>query len=112
MNYDASNNADYVQYEARFVGGDSGAPMFVEYFNTAKQQQDLLLLGTNAFIEDDGSLSGINYIGNQAGFVNNFISISAVPEPCSVTLVIGTFVLFAMRRARPFNVHCLKRICE
>jgi len=107
MNYDSSSNPDYVQYESRFVSGDSGGPMFVEYFNTATQQQDLMLLGTNAFVADNRSFSGINYIGNQATFINNFVSISAVPEPGSIVLVFGCTTVFAFAKfRRKAKLHC------
>jgi hypothetical protein len=100
MDYDSNSSSNWVQYESRFVGGDSGAPMFVEYFNSTTQQQDLMLLGTNAFIDDNGTFSGINYIGNQAAFINNFISISAVPEPGSMTLALGCVIGISVARFR------------
>lgn len=104
MDYDSSSNANWVEYESRFVGGDSGAPMFVEYFDTTTQKQDLLLLGTNAFVANNGTFSGINYIGNQAAFINNFVSISAVPEPASLSLVLSCATIFIVgkynRRAK------------
>jgi len=100
MDYDSDSSSNWVQYESRFVGGDSGAPMFVEYFNSTTQQQDLMLLGTNAFIDDNGTFSGINYIGNQAAFINNFIAISAVPEPGSMTLALGCVIGISVARFR------------
>lgn len=100
MNYDANTSPDYVQYEARFVTGDSGGPMFVEYLNPTTQQQDLMLLGTNAFVANNGSFSGINYIGNHSQFVNNFVSAHAVPEPGSMALVLLCSVGFAFVRFR------------
>lgn len=91
--YDAMGSSDYVKYETRLVGGDSGAPFFVE------RNGDLLLLGTNAFRIDSNSTpstplgSGINYIGNQAPFVADFVTINAVPEPSSILL--GTMAAIA-----------------
>jgi hypothetical protein len=101
MDYDSISNSNRVEYESRFVDGDSGAPMFVEYFNTTTQKQDLLLLGTNAFVANNGTFSGINYIGNQAAFINSFNSINAVPEPGSISLVLGCATVFVVRKCRP-----------
>ncbi len=79
---------DFVQHEAYFQGGDSGGPTFVEI------NGELVLLGTNGFIFDGVDFqnvpfrgSGVNYTGNQAAFINNFIAISAVPEPSSLLLI-------------------------
>ncbi len=99
--YDTPGNGSYVQYESHVVGGDSGAPLFVNI------NGELVLLGTNAFRLDnnDGSVfgSGINYIGNQSDFISNFISVNAVPEPSSICLAafaaIAGFVANRRRRA-------------
>ncbi len=83
-----TQSPDFVQHEAYFQGGDSGGPTFVEI------NGELVLLGTNAFIfngTDSQNIpfrgSGVNYTGNQAAFINNFIAISAVPEPSSLLLI-------------------------
>ncbi len=69
---------------------DSGAPLFISPNN----DQNLLLLGTNAFQvtlpPPNGTVvtgSGVNYIGNQSAFISNFVSVNAVPEPSSMCLV-------------------------
>ncbi len=44
---------------------------------------------------------GVNYTGNQAEFINNFIAISAVPEPSTLLLVtLGALAIPANRMAR------------
>jgi hypothetical protein len=83
---DSSSGPDYVQYESFLQGGDSGGPMFVDVGGGS-----LVLLGTNAFIGNTGppnniDFSGINYMGNQATFITNYIN--SVPEP-SALLVLG-----------------------
>jgi hypothetical protein len=96
--YDQPSSPDYVQYEAYLQPGDSGGPLFVEIGG------QLVLLGTNAFINLGGLggnppfFSGVNYIGNQAGFINNYIATN-VPEPSSLTLLaIGNLALLLVRR--------------
>ena len=83
-----TNSANVVQHEAYFQGGDSGGPTFVEIGG------NLVLLGTNGFQFNGVDFqnvpfrgSGVNYTGNQAAFINNFIAISAVPEPSTLLLV-------------------------
>ncbi len=96
---DESTSSDFVEFEARFVVGDSGGPTFVDL------NGELTLLGTNAFIYDSGAFettgpgSGINYIGNQAGFIDEFILANAVPEPSGVIWV-AAGVLGLLRRRR------------
>ncbi|MCA9193581.1 MAG: PEP-CTERM sorting domain-containing protein [Planctomycetales bacterium] len=90
---DALGSPDHVLFEALFQGGDSGGPTFVE------QNGSLVLLGTNAFIADDSSFSGINYTGNQASFITNFININAVPEPNGI-LLLAFGLLFRVRRRK------------
>lgn len=96
---DAEGTANFVPYETLLAGGDSGAPMFVDVGG------ELLLLGTNAFIYEDGAFatggigSGINYIGNGEEFVNAFIT--GVPEPSSAACALwGCFLVAARRRQR------------
>lgn len=73
-----------VQYECWLQGGDSGGPLFVDVGG------QLVLLGTNAFIYslNNGQFvgSGVNYIGNHAQFIADFIA--SVPEPGSAVLVL------------------------
>ncbi len=88
-------DADYVQYEALVQGGDSGGPMFVDINGS------LVLLGTNAFLLDGNVAFGINYTGNQAGFLNSYIA-NAVPEPSGLAaLVVVGFIFTARRRSSP-----------
>ncbi len=97
---DADGDDDFVDFEARFETGDSGGPTFVGIGG------ELRLIGTNAFIYDatdfeiGGLGSGINYTGNQAAFINNFITINAVPEPNSTFLFAFGCALTAIRRRR------------
>lgn len=100
LNYDPVGSASYTVFESHFVVNDSGAPMFID------QGGDLLLLGTNAFVGPNSGpvqFSGVNYIGNQASFVNNFISVNAVPEPSSISLAVFSIVaalVVTRRRSR------------
>lgn len=84
FNFDAPSAPNFVPNEALFQGGDSGGPTFA---NIAGQ---LVLLGTNAFILDDSSASGINYVGNQFSTIQNFIQLNAVPEPGVSVLILMT----------------------
>lgn len=73
---DSPGDPNFVTSEARFSGGDSGAPLFIE------RDGELLLLGTNSFISTGSpQLSAVSYIGNQSAQINAFITASAVPEP-------------------------------
>jgi hypothetical protein len=94
MFFDDSSSPDFVPFEALFQGGDSGGPTFVEV------NGQLVLLGTNAFIGTAGSatFSGINYTGNQAAFITNFIN--SVPEPTSFSLFAVGSLAVLMRRRR------------
>lgn len=97
-----TQGADFVQHEAYFQVGDSGGPTFVEI------NGELVLLGTNAFIFDGLDFqnvpfrgSGVNYTGNQAAFINNFIAINAitaVPEPSSMIMLALAGAVYPVRR--------------
>ncbi len=100
---DTFGDVNYETYEAMFQGGDSGGPTFVEI------DGELRLIGTNAFIygpdadgvddfEIGGIGSGINYTGNQATFIQNYIMTNAVPEPSTLGLVAASCMLLLMRR--------------
>lgn len=95
MIYEASG-PNNVLYETYLQGGDSGGPMFVEISG------QLVLLGTNAFINDGGigaplPFSGINYTGNQAAVIAGFVS--SAPEPGSFTLIaLGSLGALLYRR--------------
>ncbi|MFN9344562.1 MAG: PEP-CTERM sorting domain-containing protein [Planctomycetota bacterium] len=99
MEYNLSSDAEYVQYESHFRGGDSGGPFFIE------RGGKLLLLGTNAFVLNDNAgrtvASGINYVGNRASTIRDFVNLHSVPEPTSGLLLCGLgAVFFAARRSR------------
>jgi len=85
---DAPGDSNFVPFEALVQGGDSGAPMFV-----ATSATSLRLLGINSFLFSDSTTglpigSGVSYLGSSAQQVQNFISVSAVPEPNSIFLVV------------------------
>ena len=100
MFQESNVDTDFVTHEAKFSGGDSGGPTFID-----NGGGDLLLIGTNAFVNSDPtpSFSGINYTGNQAAAINNFITVNAVPEPNSMVLgaiAMGAGALAARRERR------------
>lgn len=100
LNRDPSSSVDWVPYEAYLQGGDSGGPLFVAMGG------QLRLLGTNAGITTEAPfLSAINYTGNQASFINNFVNINAVPEPSSVLLVgLGVAMAVSWRSRKSFKM--------
>jgi hypothetical protein len=105
LNFDPATVSKHVEFEARLASRDSGAPLFIEFTNPDTQKADLLLLGINAFVGDLNGvdLSGVNYIGNQATAINQFISINAVPEPSSSLLILTTMMgggLLARRKSK------------
>jgi hypothetical protein len=87
LEYNQSSSPDYVQYESFFRVGDSGGPMFID------QGGSLVLMGTNAFVLTNTSgqtvASGVNYVGNQAAFIRNFIQVNGVPEPTAGLMLWG-----------------------
>lgn len=97
---DAPGDADFVSSEAFVQVGDSGAPAFVV------SGGELLLLGTNSFNfgpPPDGSPSGsgVNYVGNHAAFISDYINANAVPEPnCLAVLACLGGVLLRTRSRR------------
>lgn len=83
-----------VPFEAMAQSGDSGAPLLVDI------NGNLVLLGINSFIFSGGvSGTGVSYVGNQATFINNFIS-NAIPEPASGLLVLAGVAGLAVVRRR------------
>ncbi len=102
MYFDSSTSADFVTHEAFFQSGDSGGPTFVEISG------QLVLVGTNSFVGTvnlggvDTGVSGINYLGNQASAIQNFIQMNAVPEPTVSVLIalMGTTMIFRSRSRR------------
>ncbi len=94
--HDATGAANFVEYEARLRGGDSGGPMFFD------NNGELVLIGTNAFLLGGDAGSGVNYLGNYASQIQAYILANAVPEPSSV-LMLGAFcsVMCCSGRRRP-----------
>lgn len=92
---DARSDPNYVTHEARFVAGDSGAPLFIDVGG------ELQLLGTNSVVSTAGTVfSGIAYIGNHAAEIDAFIAANAIPEPASGTLIGILSCVVLMRRKR------------
>jgi hypothetical protein len=95
---DTPGSTDFVPFEAKVQGGDSGAPAFVDINN------QLVLIGTNAYQGSNPSSSGLNYVGNDAAVIQNFIT--SVPEPSSILLIAtmagmgGAIRLRALRQKR------------
>lgn len=92
-----------IDSEAKYDTDDSGAPAFVN------NGGNLLLLGTAAFtytLKDDmmnvtEEGSGVNYTGNQATFINNYITTNAVPEPSALLLgALAGLPIWSRRRRR------------
>lgn len=83
---DAEDDPNHVTYESRLAGGDSGGPTFVD------DGGELKLLGTNAFIYDDGSFtvpgagSGISYTGNQASWIADYVADNANAADLAITV--------------------------
>lgn len=92
--HENDGDADFVPFEARVRGGDSGAPLLVDI------DGDLKLLGTNGFLLSGDAGFGVNYTGNQAAAINNFISVNSVPEPSSVSIMILALMGVGSRRKR------------
>ena len=101
-----------VLYEARVVGGDSGAPLF-----TLGQDDDLLLLGINSvsleYFDDAnenntrdtgedfyGFGSGISYLGNTSSTIQSYITANAVPEPSAAGLLLVMAITASTYRRR------------
>jgi V8-like Glu-specific endopeptidase len=92
-----NGDPDYVQYEAQFRGGDSGAPLFIE------RDGDLLLVGVNSFINAADTtpvFSGVTYVGNYTDEINAFIAANAVPEPGSASIILLAMTAFCSVRRR------------
>lgn len=99
LEYNLSTDPEYVQYEAHFRGGDSGGPFFIE------RNGSLLLLGTNGFVLNTSTgqtvASGVNYVGNRAAAIRDFVNLHSVPEPTAGLLLCGLGgILVASRRQR------------
>lgn len=102
---DPTNGPDFVTNEALFQGGDSGGPTFADISG------QLVLLGTNAFLLDNNAGSGINYVGNQASVIQNFIQLNAVPEPGVLALLVATgATVVARSRQRMQLNHSVARL--
>lgn len=87
LDYNQASSSDYVQYESYLRVGDSGGPLFID------RGGSLVLMGTNAFVLTNSSgqtvASGVNYVGNQASFIRNFIQVNGVPEPTAGLVLWG-----------------------
>lgn len=92
--FDGIGTANHVQYESRVVGGDSGAPLFVDLGG------EFRLLGVNSFRFNDNSGSGITYTGNKTSLINGYIQFYAVPEPGTVAVMALCSVAVVVRRVR------------
>jgi hypothetical protein len=82
--FDPAKTPGWVTYESHLAGGDSGAPFFVQSGN------ELLLAGINSFVIMDSGViygSGATYLGNYADQIQQFVAVSAVPEPTSLALL-------------------------
>ncbi|MFM7562099.1 MAG: hypothetical protein ACKO81_03585 [Planctomycetota bacterium] len=98
LEYNQSSSPDYVPYESYLRGGDSGGPMFID------RGGSLVLMGTNAFVLTNTGgqtvASGVNYVGNQAAFIRNFIQVNGVPEPTAGFMLWGLAGLGLTRMRR------------
>lgn len=90
--FDAEGSQNHVPYEARVLGGASGAPLFVDI------DGEFRLLGVNSFRFNDNSASGVSYIGNKTSLINGFIAVHAVPEPGSMAVLAICTGVVAIRR--------------
>lgn len=73
----ASDEDNYLTYEASLQTGDSGAPMMVE------NDGSLTLVGINWFIgtnSNNDPLNGFSYVGNYSSDIETFINANQVPE--------------------------------
>ncbi len=99
----ADNTEDnYVAFETALVGGDSGAPLFVD-FDEGGEDSALRLVGTNWYIDTEAgvtTLNGYTYLGNYDGQIQEFIDLHALPEPSSLTVIGVVAILLTARRRR------------
>lgn len=95
---DESND---VTYESTLIGGDSGAPLFVD-FDEADANYDLQLVGTNWFVQPVSGpkeQNGFTYLGNYDAAIQTIIDSNPVPEPSGLALFgIGALLLASHRR--------------
>ena len=83
-------HTDHQHHETSFISGDSGGPLFVI------ENSALTIVGTNWYI--GGGTNGVNYIGNYANEVNNYVSLNTVPEPQTYALILSILTLGALYR--------------
>ncbi len=99
-----SGDANDTTYESFLQVGDSGGPLMV-----ATGPNTLTIAGINWWITNSPeelqpgvfrNLNGFSYLGNYDGEITAYISANAIPEPASVSLVIGVICLIILLRAR------------
>lgn len=96
--FDGVGTTNHVEYESRVVGGDSGAPLFVDINGQFR------LLGVNSFRFDDNSGSGVTYVGNKTSLINGYIAVHAVPEPGTMGILAVCTGAVVIRRFRGRNI--------
>lgn len=93
---DDNMSANYVNYEAGLISGDSGAPVLVD-----NGMGGLTIVGLNWFVTSDetDTYNGYSYLGNFSEQISSFIETGEVPEPASYALIVGWGIfLFVLRR--------------
>lgn len=98
LNYDT--NPSETAYESFFQGGDSGAPLLLDNGNN-----ELLLIGINSFITNDGSGNPVasysSYVGNDSDEINSIVAQYAlIPEPGMIYLIGVAMIGLTARRKR------------
>jgi hypothetical protein len=80
---DAEGEGNFLPGEALLVGGDSGAPLFVD------DNGSFTLVGINWFVANDSSFNGMANVGNYTDEINAFLDLHSVPEPAQTLLLFG-----------------------
>ena len=86
----ASDEDNYLTYEASLQTGDSGAPMMVE------NDGSLTLVGINWFIgtnSNNDPLNGFSYVGNYSSDIETFINANQVPELSATGIYMALFLI-------------------
>lgn len=97
---DTLGDPNFLDYELKFIIGDSGGPLFVE------DNGDLVLVGINWFVDSTGpkDINGVSYVGNYTTEINDFLAVHSVPEPAHGAVVLATatigFLVVRRRRGR------------
>jgi hypothetical protein len=95
-------------FEATLVGGDSGAPFFVDINN------QFVLLGVNSYNLEDNNMvvtaGAVAYLGNYSTEIQDFINASAVPEPssllCTSMMLLG--IAIRVRHRKPSKLLAIR----